>query len=133
MTLTEKEAEIFPKEFVSPKMAVGEMEPKEVILYQLNVNCCPHVTLQNLCSIYEKRPLMCRSFPIVAGAISSRCRVFSYRKPGLSYSEPYHMKEQLQASDKLTKHIEGCLRRNMERRQTLWEFDLNTKKWHRIG
>ncbi len=129
LTLTEVETHLFPAEMIAPKLAVGETKPEAVILYQVMVNCCPHVTKENSCPIYERRPLMCRSFPIIAGAISNRCRVFSYRKPGVHYSEPFHMKEQLQASDKLTKHIRISVRKRSKKGLTLWEYDLNSKKW----
>ena len=132
LTLTESEKHLFPPQTISPKLAVGENGPTKVILHQLNVNCCPHVTAENVCPIYEKRPLMCMSFPMVAGAISNRCHIFSYRKIGMLYSEPYHMKEQLEASEKLTKHIENSVRKNHRKGLVLWEYDLNTKKWHYV-
>jgi Fe-S-cluster containining protein len=129
LTLTETETQLFPAEMVLPKLAVGETKPEVTILYQLDAKSCPHITKENSCPIYEKKPLMCRSFPVVAGAISNRCRFFSYRKVGVSYSEPFHMKEQLQASDRLTKHIQNSIRKKYKKGLKLWEFDLNTKKW----
>lgn len=129
LTLTEIETPLFPADMVAPKFAVGETKPESIILYQLVVNSCPHVTKENSCPIYEKRPLMCRSFPIVAGAISNRCRVFNFRKIGVSYDEPFHMKEQLQASDRLTKHMKTVIRKKYKKGLRLWEFDLITKRW----
>ncbi len=129
LLLTEKETSIFPKGAVSPKLAVGLTEPKTVILYQLNVNPCPHLSGKNECQKYSERPLMCRSFPIIAGAISNRCKVFSYRKVGVAYSEPYTMAEQLEASDKINKHIEKSIKRHYRKGLRLWEYDLATKKW----
>ncbi len=129
LLLTEAETCLFPENSVSPKLAVGLGEPETIILYQLNVNVCPSVSDKNLCQIYEKRPLMCRSFPIVAGAISNRCRVFSYRKVGVAYHEPYSMSKQLEASDKINKHIEKCIRKHHQKGLRLWEYDLTSQKW----
>ncbi len=53
---TEKVKEIFPEyiEFVQEKLDDDE----KIYFYH-----CPHVTEQNLCSIYEERPQICRNFP----------------------------------------------------------------------
>jgi Fe-S-cluster containining protein len=133
LPLTEIEKALFPAALVSPMLGVGLEKPEKVMLHQLNVTCCPHIDKQNCCQIYETRPLMCRSFPIVAGAISNRCRVFSYRKPGLSYEEPYTMAEQLRASEKLERHIEGYFRKGRMKGLNFWEYDLAAKKWHPRG
>ncbi len=129
LLLTEKEVQIFPKEAVAPKLAVGLTEPKTVILYQLNMNPCPHLSSRNQCQQYSERPLMCRSFPIVAGAISNQCKVFSYRKVGVLYNEPYTMAEQLEANDKINKYIENGIKKYYRKGLRLWEYDLAAKKW----
>jgi Fe-S-cluster containining protein len=129
MTLTDKEASIFQPAIVSPKIALGMSAPEITILYQLNVKCCPNVNEKNMCQIYEKRPLVCQSFPIISGAISNKCKVFSYRKVGLSYSEPYAMIRQLQASEKLDKYIQNRIRKHFKEGIKLWEYDLTTKQW----
>ena len=129
ITLTDKEASIFPSNLVSPKFALGLDAPKIIILYQLNVKCCPYVNENNVCQIYEKRPLICQSFPVISGSISNKCKVFSYRKVGLVYSEPYAMNKQLEASNKLDKYIKTRIRKNFQKGIRLWEYDLNTKQW----
>ena len=133
LPLTEKEASLFPENTISPKLAIGPRRPDRVILHQLNMNVCPHVNSQNECSVYEERPLMCKSFPIVAGAISNRCRVFSYRRVGATYDEPYSMKSQLDASEKLEKYIQKQISKHSMGKSTLWEYDLATGKWSSIG
>ncbi len=133
LPLTEHEASLFPEKLVVPKVAVGVDKPESVILYQLKVKCCPHLSSQNQCQIYVKRPLMCQSFPIVAGAVSNRCRVFSYRKPGLSYHEPYSMEAQLVASGKLEKYLLKQIKKNNRPELKIWEYDLNSKKWRLQG
>jgi Fe-S-cluster containining protein len=129
LPLTEKEASLFPQEIISPKLAIGLTEPEIVVLYQLNVNKCPHINEENQCQKYECRPLMCRSFPIVAGDISNRCKVFSYRRVGVSYCEPYSMARQLEASDKFNGYILKSLREHFKKGVKIWELDLSTGKW----
>ncbi len=127
--LSEKEANLFPPEVISPKLAVGLVEPKTVVLYQLNVGVCPYINQKNECQKYVDRPLICRSFPIVAGAISNRCKVFAYRKVGVSYCEPFPMAKQLEASEKLDGYTLNRIRKHFKKGLKAWEYDLATKKW----
>jgi Fe-S-cluster containining protein len=129
LPLMEKETALFSANAVSPRLAVGVKEPETVVLWQLNTNVCPHLGESNCCQKYATRPLICRSFPIVAGAISNRCKVFSYRKPGVSYKEPYTMTGQVEASDKLTNYIKTCLKRHSKKGLKMWEYNLTTNKW----
>ena len=129
LPLTDKEVGLFPTVLVSPKMGIGSIKLEEVVLYQLNINCCPYVTEKNECKIYSKRPLMCQSFPIVAGAISNRCKTFSYRKPGVTYTEPYNMEKQVDASEKLEKYVTNRIKKHRGKATRIWEYDLATKKW----
>ena len=129
LPLTEKEAQLFPKVIVSPKLGIGVTEVTEIVLYQLNINCCLNINERNECKIYPKRPLMCQSFPIVVGSISNRCIVFQYRKPGLQYSEPYRLTGQVKASEKLEKYTQSRIQKYYKRGLRIWEYDLTTKKW----
>ena len=129
LPLTEKEVQLFAKEIVSPKLGIGLNEVTEIVLYQLNINCCPNIDDQNECKIYPKRPLMCQSFPIVVGSISNRCIVFQYRKPGLKYSEPYTLTRQVEASEKLEKYTQNRIQKCHKKDLKIWEYDLTTKKW----
>ena len=129
LPLTEKEAQLFPKEIVSPKLGIGLNEATEIVLYQLNINCCPHINENNECKIYDKRPLMCQSFPIVAGSISNRCIVFHYRKPGLQYAEPFTLIRQVEASEKLEKYNRNRIQKGNKKGLRIWEYNLTTKKW----
>lgn len=129
LPLTEQEVSLFPQELVSPKLAIGATEPKIVILYQLNVNVCPYINDKNECGKYEKRPLMCQSFPVVAGGLSNRCRVFSYRKVGVSYADPYPMKRQLEASNKFDAYLRNRIKKHYRKNLKVWEYDLSTGQW----
>ncbi len=127
--LSEKEANLFPPEIISPKLAVGLVEPKTIILYQLNVGICPYINQKNDCQKYNIRPLICRSFPVVAGAISNRCKVFAYRKVGVSYSDPFPMTKQLEANNKLEDYTLNRIRKHYKKGLKVWEYDIATKKW----
>jgi len=129
LPLTEKERRLFPPEVVSPRVAVGVEAPETVVLWQLNRNVCLFVGEGNVCQRYEVRPLMCRSFPIVVGAISNKCTVFSYRKPGVAYSEPYTMESQLEADEKLTVYIKKSIKKYSRKGLKMWEYDLATCSW----
>jgi Fe-S-cluster containining protein len=129
LPLFENEKSLFLPDLVSPKIALGFSEPDMVILFQLNVNCCPHLTCPGQCEVYASRPLMCRSFPVVAGAISNRCRVYAYRKVGLSYVEPFAMKDQLLANAKFESYLRNRIKRFYRKGLKLWEYDLASKKW----
>ncbi len=131
LPLTGKEAGLFPQALVSPKLGVGINEPREIVLYQVNVKCCPYVNESDECKIYGRRPLMCQSFPIVVGAISNRCKVFSYRKPGVTYAETCDMAIQVAASEKLGEFVAKSLRKHFGKGVRTWEFDLCSKKWIR--
>ncbi len=133
LPLTEEETRLFPSEVVSPKLAVGLKEPEKIVLYQLNVNVCPHVSHANMCTQYSERPLICRSFPVVAGAISNRCKVFGYRKVGVEYDEPFAMAEQLKASERLEKYIQNQVRKHRKKGWRFWEYDLAAGKWVSVG
>ncbi len=129
LPLTEREVSLFPEEVVSPKLAIGVTEPNTVVLYQLNVNVCPYINDRNECGRYENRPLMCQSFPVVAGDLSNRCRVFSYRKAGVSYADPYPMKRQLEASNKFNGYLRNRIKKHYPKGLRMWEYDLSTGQW----
>jgi Fe-S-cluster containining protein len=129
LPLCDNEAPLFPKGSVSPKLALGVKAPEFTVIYQLNRNCCPHINEHNSCTIYFERPLMCRSFPIVGGAISNKCTVFSYRKPGLSYDEPFSMKEQMAASNKFEDYIKKKIKKCGLKNFKIWEYDLASNNW----
>jgi len=129
LPLTEKEVSLFSKELVSPKLGIGIAKPNIVILFQLNVNVCPFINDKNECKKYESRPLMCRSFPVVAGDLSNRCRVFSYRKVGVSYNDLYPMTKQLEASSKFTIYLQNRIKKYYRESLKVWEYDLSISKW----
>ncbi len=66
LTLFPDEILLFPEQTIKPHMAKGTNTPTIIFTYQHTENVCVHLE-NNLCNIYKKRPLMCRSFPVKIG------------------------------------------------------------------
>jgi len=128
LVLTIKEIKLFPSGMISPKIAIGKRKPKKIINYQLNVNVCPHINERNECKIYDKRPLMCKAFPYESGTFSVKCSVFSHMKTGVICNAEFSVTE-IEASEKLNKHIWNRFHKYFRKGIKAWECDLATKKW----
>ncbi len=132
LTLTIEEVLLFPKDLISPLMAVGMEKPEEIILYQLNTKDCPFIDQINKCQIYEKRPLVCRAFPLSQGAYSTKCKLFSFAK---NFPENFVKiaidwgETQLDAESQLDRYIIGKFERGFKRGIGTWSFDLANKRW----
>ena len=67
LLLLPEETHYFPADMISPCQAVGSYPGDSkftIITYQLNRNICPKLN-DNKCTIYENRPITCRSFPVI--------------------------------------------------------------------
>jgi Fe-S-cluster containining protein len=53
-------------EKVRPHYGKGVSKPSIIFTYQYTENICIHLK-DNMCTIYDSRPLMCRSFPVQLG------------------------------------------------------------------
>jgi len=129
LLLTVKEIDLFPSEMVSPKFAIGFEMPDKIIQYQLNVNDCPHVNEKNECQIYEKRPLMCRAFPYESGTVSVKCPVIGSRIKVYEPCEVEVSATEIDASEKMNRHILNRFQKFYKKGQKAWIFDLETRKW----
>ena len=127
--LTKKETALFESKDVAPQFAIVPIEQKRIVFYQMKTSPCPHLNSQNKCRIYEKRPLICRSFPIMADYISSRCKVFSKRKPGQIYQDVYPMIEMKEASKKISRYVMENFGKELKTGVQEWEYDLASRKW----
>ena len=58
---------MFPSEKVRPHLAKGVDAPTSIFTYQYTDNVCMHL-VDNMCHVYDVRPLMCRKFPVKLGA-----------------------------------------------------------------
>jgi len=127
LILTEQERKLFASENVVPHTAIGVGKPETIIFYQVTLNTCPHIGQDNERTIYEKRPLMCKEFPLDEGTYSMKCNVFSHLKGGPCLIE--WEESQLEASEKLRRYVINRYDKYFKKGTNLWEFDLATKKW----
>ena len=131
LALTPKERNLFSPETVSPDLAVGNRNPEKIILYQLNVKNCPYLGESNLCQIYEKRPLVCRSFPFDSRdkSFSLKCPVFGNQVKEEEIFEASDVNAEVESSAKMNMYLDDRYRRYLKKDSKLWEFNLATKKW----
>jgi Fe-S-cluster containining protein len=129
LMLTSKERALFPAESILPQFALGLSKPKIIVFYQMTLAQCPHLDEQSGCKIYEKRPLICRAFPLMANHISSRCKVFNKRKVGQVYQDIYPMVESKKANEKIDRYIKTNFNEYLRKGFNEWEYDLSTKTW----
>lgn len=143
--LTIEETRLFPTELISPGMGIGYGEidkPKFVLQYQLNVNECPHLSENNLCKIYQERPLACSAFPLISmgphGTVIAKptdCRFveeyelkYSPLNTFLSPQEfiaPVEWSARFETDEQLKKMFQ----QHIKDVTPLWDFDLGTKEW----
>ena len=114
---------------ISPSMALGTENRKKIITYQLNVETCPNIDAQNNCSIYEKRPLICKAFPFKSGDFSIKCPILSYRKVGEFYCDFVPSTVQVDATEKFDRYISNRFRKYYVKGIKPWDYDLETMKW----
>jgi len=121
------EITLFPSEVVFPSAAQGmnakaKPRPEEVILYQLAVERCPHLSDSNRCQIYESRPLVCCSFPFTPSGssivVDPECR----EHKRLRQQSYLPSKEHYEAFVQLSEALRPFLR-------APWRFDLRSKRW----
>ena len=135
--LTSKEVRLFPSKLISPQIAVGVNKPKKVIVYQLNVNVCPHITEKNECRIYDKRPLACKSFPLgiklvgrkMRALVSVKCSLIGSQMKVDEFREVELPATEIEASQKIYRYLLNRHRKYVKPGSKLWKFDLKTKEW----
>jgi Fe-S-cluster containining protein len=146
LTLFSKETKLFPSKFISSQFGVGLNEggtgPKHVVLYQLNVDTCPHLSENNECGIHQKRPLACRSWPTSFKSFDSnkslRCRFMEEKgakeREQLVFSPFLYAPKEWEAYGKFKEVRRKLLQKKYPLfiTKVLWIFDLKTKKWVRI-
>ena len=130
--LTAQEKALFKDVDVVPYTAVGKDSPREILMYQVKNNVCPHINRNNECLIYSKRPLACRAYPIV-NTIGKK--IVDLECPQVSKYTPDELRqvgfpdELGEAMTIINKLIKKSLRKE-HGNHTLWRFDVATKKWH---
>lgn len=141
--LMNHEVTLFPSDVVSPCWAVGtkgKSRPRlSIKSYQLNVKDCPYIA-GNSCSIYQRRPLVCRAHPlsihadpttmkIMSASIDTRC--VTCKELGLVEGSrqvlgKHFSREILVANAAMTKYLAWMFGIPG---QPVWLYDLGIKQW----
>ncbi len=132
LTLTTSEAKLFPEAIIAPLAAFGKDAPENIFLYQLSTNDCPYLNHNNQCDIYEKRPLVCRTFPLSQGSFSTKCRLFWFLRDFPENTVKVVIdwgKTQLEAEWQLDDYILSSYKTYFTNGIASWSFDLASKKW----
>jgi Fe-S-cluster containining protein len=132
LILTTNETSLFPNGSVAPLAAFGFQEPSFIFLYQLSVIDCPHINQKNECMIYERRPLVCRSFPLTQGSFSTKCKLFHFLRDFPENSVKVLIDwgiTQLEAEQQLDGYIVASYRKNFQPEIGSWSYDLADSKW----
>jgi Fe-S-cluster containining protein len=61
-----EERGLFDDKIIRPNVGFSNdfmFGPSQIAYYQLAIDNCPHLSSRNTCSIYERRPLVCRTYP----------------------------------------------------------------------
>jgi Fe-S-cluster containining protein len=135
LTLTTQEAALFSDKEIAPLAAFGFDSPNIIFLYQLSVKDCPHINIENHCTIYEKRPLICRAFPLTEGSFSTKCKLFWFLKDFPENTVKVVIdwgKTQLEAEKQLDDYIIATYKSNFAEGLCSWSFDLDNGKWKLI-
>ncbi len=120
--------------------------PERIMSYQLGVNICPHITEKNSCKIYEKRPLICRAFPLISlGQIGvtiatpQQCLFVekTEREHGsfdsiLPMTPKKFKAHGWEVVGAIGKKIDESLIQSRLSGEIVWKFDLKSNKWFRI-
>lgn len=131
LTLFPEEIHLFPEKLIKPHMARGEKEPLKIFSYQHTENVCVHLE-NNLCNIYEKRPLMCRSFPVKVGPrglkFSPGCKAVLHNLKKSSNTDRKPL--EIQASLKIAKRLYNFYN-SFEDNEVKWNYNLVTDSWEK--
>jgi Fe-S-cluster containining protein len=125
LSLTEEEICFFDSELIKPNMGLGNGKSINIITYQLNQSVCPHIDEKNKCKIYEKRPLVCQSYPVEVsvsgGIVRPECpQSFNIPKDGSALTDAGLIFNQI-----LLKKF----KQKGDKESILWFFDLSTNRW----
>lgn len=129
LTLFPDEIHLFPEDKIRPHLARGVSSPVEIFTYQHTENVCIHL-VDNMCSIYESRPLMCRSFPVKIGEYGLRfspgCKAVlnALRKSKTMDSEQSEVKAAIFITERLYE-----FHKNFGENDQKWKYNLATEQW----
>jgi len=130
--LLPNERGLFPAETVIPLYGAGlkgksRPRPEVIFAYQILQSICPHLTEENLCDVYDRRPIACRAFPLQIIMLDRRCTWVKERfqegestprsNIDLGNMQKYH--------DMLFNYIGSYAKEYLY----MWAWDLSSQKW----
>ena len=134
LTLFPEEIHPFPESTVKPHLGKGIEGHTKVFTYQHTENVCVNLR-DNLCTIYDRRPLMCRSFPVKVGArgltFSPGCKAFIKTVKNSKKSKNRDMEEvraALEIAERLYK-----FHSSLEEGEGKFRYNLLTDMWETYG
>jgi Fe-S-cluster containining protein len=127
--LTNQEKGLFKNEDIAPKLAFGKREPTTVLSYQLKHNVCPHL-VNNKCLIYDKRPLVCRAYPVTCTTGKNIADLKCPQVGKFSAEELLYVVFSDEIDETMTK-INSLVDKSLKQAkgQSIWHYDLASKKW----
>lgn len=140
------ERKMFPKRLVSPATGFGwgVSGPKHIIRYQLNTNRCPYLSQDNVCNIYDRRPLICQAFPLSSMSTLGTTvvdpkdcsflekiekKVGSLAKMLPMTPKKFRGPKEWQAIAKINAAHEKSITDHLIDAEVVWKFDLKNKEW----
>lgn len=130
LDLLPEEIQYFPKNRYKPQTGYGKTKHSiKILSYSLIGKCCPLYDKTVGCTIYENRPLICKSFPISLHnnfyGIDHHCKNAPEDETPMRVKEEYMLRTQL--SMERQKQIHGEL---LSSGLQIWEFKgLKWKRW----
>jgi Fe-S-cluster containining protein len=136
--LLPNELALFSDDIVFPCIGLDNsanlFNPEFIALYQMTANNCLYLTEGNKCGIYDKRPLVCRSFPLTlpqskeisVPLISKKCRFMSkYSRRGKVAKVDFSGPEEERAFGEISRYFKEVLGKY----RWIRFFDFRTKLW----
>ena len=129
LTLFPDEVHLFPEDKIRPHLGKGTSSPSMIFTYQHTENVCIHL-IDNMCSIYEDRPLMCRSFPVRVGENGLRfapgCKAVLnlMRKSKFMDSKTSEVKAAMKMAERLVEYNRGLSENDQK-----WKYNLVSDRW----
>jgi Fe-S-cluster containining protein len=129
LTLFPDEVHLFPSEKVRPHLGKGVQSPDTIFTYQHTENVCIHL-MDNMCGIYEDRPLMCRSFPVKIGEyglrLSPGCKAVlnTLKKSKTMDTEQPEVKAAIDMTERLYE-----FHKSFSELDKKWKYNFTSEQW----
>jgi len=143
LLLLPDEIKHFPEDKIVPMWAIGlkgrsRPRPATIGVFQLDSKSCVHLTKENTCRIYDKRPVICHAHPlsltieqnlVVSASVNGSCKG-AEEIPSNTHIKlgDYFSDDIIKASVTTSAYLERMFRES----GMIWLFDLGSRKWKRV-